>query len=92
MAVIKPGRSHKVVITAYRPRLRWALLAAGTALLAGAGWGLYSYTRATTITDFERAQLERDRLLDERRDLTGRLRAAQAEIGSLKDQIVYLQR
>jgi hypothetical protein len=82
----------KVVIKAYRPRLRVALVAAGTAALAVAAWGLYSYTRATTVVDFEKAQTERDRLLQERRDLTGRLREAQTTIGSLKDQIVYLQR
>jgi hypothetical protein len=92
LAVIKPGKSQKVVITAYRPRLRWALISGGTALLAICAWGLYSYTRAHTVSDFERAQLERDQLLDERRDLTAKLRAAHSEIESLKDQIVYLQR
>jgi hypothetical protein len=82
----------KVVITAYRPRLRWAMMAATTAVVAIAAWGLYRYTRATTVVDFERAQTERDRLLDERRDLTGKLRESQAEVGKLKDQIVYLER
>ena len=82
----------KVVITSYRPRLRWALIAGGTALLAMAAFGLYRYTRATTVTDFERARLERDQLLTERRDLTGKLRTANAEIQKLKDQTVYLQR
>lgn len=82
----------KVVIKAYRPRLRWALMAAGTAALAIAAWGLYSYTRATTVVDFERAQTERDRLLDERRELTGKLREAHSEVEKLKDQVVYLQR
>ena len=62
----------KVVIKAYRPRLRMALTAAAVAALAIAAWGLYSYTRATTVVDFERAQSERDRLLEERRDLTTR--------------------
>jgi hypothetical protein len=82
----------KVVITAYRPRLRWALMAGATAILAVGAWGLYSYTRATTVVDFERAQTERDRLLEERRELTGKLRESHAEVESLKDQIVYLQR
>ena len=82
----------KVVIRAYRPRLRYALIAAGTALIAISAWGLYSYTRATTVVDFEKAQSERDRLLDERRELTGKLRDSHAEVESLKDQIVYLQR
>lgn len=67
-------------------------MAAGTALIATGAWGLYSYTRATTVVDFERAQTERDRLLEERRDLTGKLREARVEIAGLKDQIVYLQR
>jgi hypothetical protein len=82
----------KVVIKAYRPRLRYALIAAATAALAVGAWGLYSYTRATTVVDFERAQTERDRLLRERRDLTGKLRESNAQIEKLKDQIVYLER
>ena len=82
----------RVVIKAYRPRLRYALIAAGTAVIAISAWGLYSYTRATTVVDFERAQTERDRLIDERRELTGKLRESHAEVEALKDQIVYLQR
>lgn len=82
----------KVVINTYRPRLRLALVAAATAVLAGGAWGLYSYTRATTVVDFERAQTERDRLLEERRELTAKLRESRVEIEGLKDQIVYLQR
>lgn len=86
------GQGSRVVIKAYRPRLRWALIAAGTAVLAMSAWGLYSYTRATTVVDFARAQSERDQLLAERRDLTGKLRDSHAQVESLKDQIVYLQR
>lgn len=82
----------KVVIKAYRPRLRMALTAAAAAALAISAWGLYSYTRATTVVDFERAQSERDRLLEERRELTGKLRESHGEIEKLKDQIVYLER
>lgn len=82
----------RVVIKAYRPRLRNALIAAAAAVLAIGAWGLYSYTRATTVVDFEKAQTERDRLLDERRALTGKLRESHAEVEKLKDQIVYLER
>jgi hypothetical protein len=82
----------KVVIKAYRPRLRYALIAAGSAAIAISAWGLYSYTRATTVVDFAKAQSERDRLLDERRELTAKLRESHAEVEALKDQIVYLQR
>lgn len=82
----------KVVIKAYRPRLRYALIAAGTAAIAISAWALYSYTRATTVVDFEKAQTERDRLLEERRELTTKLRDSHTEIEKLKDQIVYLQR
>lgn len=82
----------KVVIRQYRPRLRWALMAAATAAIAISAWGLYSYTRATTVVDFAKAQTDRDRLLDERRELTGQLRVSHAEAEKLKDQIVYLQR
>jgi len=82
----------KVVIKAYRPRLRYALIAAASAAIAISAWALYSYTRATTVVDFERARTERDRLLEERRDLTGKLRESHAEVEKLKDQVVYLQR
>lgn len=82
----------RVVIKAYRPRLRMALTAAAAAALAIAAWGLYSYTRATTVVDFERARTERDRLLEERRDLTAKLRESNARIETLKDQVVYLER
>lgn len=84
--------NHKIVIKAYRPKLRLALIAGATALLAASAWGLYSYTRATTVTDFARAQTERDQLQEQRRELTGNLRASNAQIESLKDQNVYLQR
>jgi hypothetical protein len=83
---------HKVVITAYRPKVRLAIVTGATAMLALGAWGLYSYTRSTTVSDFERAQLERDQLIQERRELTGRLRTANTRIEALKDQVVYLQR
>lgn len=82
----------RVVIRAYRPKLRLALIAAATAALAASAWGLYRYTRATTVTDFARAQTDRDRLLEERRDLTGKLNTAHGDINKLKDQVVYLER
>lgn len=85
-------QGSRVVIKAYRPRLRYALIAAGTAALAIGAWALYSYTRATTVVDFERAQTERDQLLAERRELTTKLRDAHAQVDQLKDQVVYLQR
>ena len=70
----------KVVIKAYRPRLRMALTAAGAAALAIGAYGLYSYTRATTVVDFERAQTERDRLLKRAKRLPA------AEAGALREQ------
>jgi hypothetical protein len=56
------------------------------------GWGLYSYTRSHTVSDFERAQLERDRLREDNRDLSQKLRAALSENQQLKDQAAYLSR
>jgi FtsZ-binding cell division protein ZapB len=55
-------------------------------------WGLYSYTRATTVSDFASAQLEVEKLREERRQLTHDLRAARAEAEQLKDEVVYVQR
>ncbi|MBI2384180.1 MAG: hypothetical protein HYV18_08935 [Gammaproteobacteria bacterium] len=83
---------RRVVITAYRPWMRWTLLTGGSALLALGAWALYAYTRATTVSDFERAQIERDQLMAERRELTRSLREARKEISDLKEQVVYLQR
>jgi len=91
---LKPERGlmHKVVITPHRPGLRAAAIAGSVALLALGAWVLFAYARATTVSDFERAQTERDELLAERRELSRDLRAARAEIETLKGQVVYLQR
>ncbi len=86
------GLMHKVVITPHRPGLRAAVIAGIVASLALGAWLLYAYARATTVSDFERAQTERDELLTERRQLTRDLRAARAEIETLKGETVYLQR
>lgn len=86
------GRMHTVVIAPHRPGLRAAAIAGTVALLALGAWVLFAYARATTVTDFERAQTERDELLGERRQLTRDLRAAREEIDQLKEQTVYLQR
>jgi hypothetical protein len=63
-----------------------ALVAAALLL---AGFGLYRYTRQSTVADFEKATSERDRLLQERRELTQQLRAAHGEIGKLRDELAY---
>ncbi len=60
-------------------------------LLLGA-FGVYRYTRATTVSDFEHAQSERDRLLEERRELTRELRSARGDNAALKNQVAYLSR
>ncbi|GAC1628532.1 MAG: hypothetical protein NVS9B10_18570 [Nevskia sp.] len=86
------NEKHKIVITTHQPRRRWAIVAGSAVVLLLAGFGLYSYVRATTVSDFERAQTERDRLLDERRSLTRDLRAARAENTTLRDQVAYLSR
>jgi len=83
---------HRIVITTHRPGRRPALIAAAVAALLAGAFGLYRYTRATTVSDFERAQTERDRLLDERRTLTRDLRSARAEVEALKNQVAYLTR
>lgn len=83
---------HKIVITRDQPLRRRLLAAAAVAAVLLAGFALYRYTRATTVSDFERAQSERDRLLGDRRELTRDLRAARASNGKLKDQLAYLGR
>jgi hypothetical protein len=83
---------HTIVVRRHRPWLRPALIAGGSAALALGAFGLYSYTRSHTVSEFERAQLEVEQLRDERRQLTRDLRAAKKEIADLKDQVVYVQR
>ena len=83
---------HTIIIKRHRPWLRPALIAGGSAALALGAFGLYTYTRAHTVSDFERAQIEVEQLRDERRQLTRDLRAAKKEIAELKDQVVYVQR
>lgn len=82
---------HSIIIRRHRPRLRLALIAVVTAVLALSGWGLYSYTRHNAVADFEKATSERDRLLDERRSLTQQLRVAKADIGKLRDELAYAE-
>lgn len=86
------NQKHKIVITTHSPWRRPALVGGSVVALLLGAFGLYSYTRATTVSDFERAQSERDRLLEERRTLARDLRGARSENGTLKDQLAYLGR
>lgn len=83
---------HRIIIQQHRPWQNPLLVAGGACLLAVAAWGLYSYTRASTVSDFERAQLEVEQLRDERRRLSRELRTALEEVVQLKEQVVYVQR
>ena len=83
---------HRIVITRHRPWLKPALIGGGSFALAVAAWALYAYTRASTVSDFERAQLEVEQLREERRTLTRDLRAARDEVKRLEEQAVYVQR
>lgn len=85
-------RRHRVIIASHHPRRRWFVVGGSTAAIALFAFGLYSYTRATTVSEFERARSERDQLADERRTLTRDLRAARAENQTLRDQVAYLGR
>jgi len=84
--------SHRIIIAQHRPWRRWIIIGSVSAAVLLGGWGLYSYTRAHTVSDFERAQLERDRLHNDNRDLSQKLRAALSENQQLKDQAAYLSR
>ncbi|MFP5306010.1 MAG: DUF6776 family protein, partial [Gammaproteobacteria bacterium] len=83
---------HRIVITRHRPWLKPALIGGGSFALAVAAWALYAYTRASTVSDFERARLEVEALREERRTLARDLRAARDEIKHLEEQVVYVQR
>ncbi|MCX7072629.1 MAG: hypothetical protein NTW01_16740 [Gammaproteobacteria bacterium] len=83
---------HRVVVTTDRPARRRAFYAAVVALSLLGAFGLYRYSRASAVSDFEAATGERDRLIDERRQLTRELRVAKAEADSLRNQVAYLSR
>lgn len=83
---------HKIVIHRHRPWLKPALIAGVTGALALGAWALYSFTRATTVSDFARAQTQVERLRADRRQLSHDLRAARSEIDQLKAQVVYTKR
>lgn len=84
---------HKIVITRSRPAwYKLALIGGGSFALAISAWALYVFTRAATVSDFERAQVEVEQLRDERRTLARDLRAAREEIKRMQEQTVYEQR
>jgi hypothetical protein len=89
---VKKGTQHRVVIASHHPGRRRALVFGAAAALALGAWGLYSYTRATTISDFDRAQTEREALRQENRELSQKLRAALNEGQAARDQLAYLSR
>lgn len=82
----------RIVVTRNQPWRKTALVGGSVALIAVAAWGLFSYTRASTVSGFESAKLEVEELREERRALTRDLRAARDEIARLKEQVVYVQR
>jgi hypothetical protein len=83
---------HQIVIKRHRPWLKPTLLGGGAAILALLAWGLYSYTRAHTVTAYAQTQSEVEKLRSERRQLSQQLRDAQGQIAKLKDSVVYAQR
>ncbi|MES2885710.1 MAG: DUF6776 family protein [Pseudomonadota bacterium] len=82
---------HRIIIRQHRPWQRtWITVLVAAALLL-AGFALYRYTRQSTVADFEKATSERDRLMQERRELGQQLRAAKSEISKLRDDLAYAQ-
>lgn len=84
---------HKVIIRRHvHPWVRVAIIATAVSLAAIGAWAFYAYLRATTVSGFERAQLEVESLQSERRELNRSLRQANAENERLRDELTYLQR
>jgi hypothetical protein len=83
---------HRIVVAAHRPWRRWALVGGAATALALGSWGLYSYSRATAVSDFAKARQEREQLRDENRDMSQKLRAALSENQQLKERVGYLSR
>lgn len=81
--------NHQIIIRQHRPWQRTWVTVAVVFALCLAGFALYRYTRQSTVADFEKATTERDRLIQERRELTQQLRGAKSEIGKLRDDLAY---
>ena len=82
----------RIVVTRHRPWLKAWLIGGGSCVIAVAAWALYTYTRASTVSDFERSRLEVEQLRDERRTLSRDLRAARERVAELEQQAVFVQR
>lgn len=82
----------RIVVTRERPWRKAYLVAGAVFLIAIGAWGLYSYARASTVSDFQRAKLEVEELREDRRRLTRELRDSRAELAAMREQVVYAQR
>lgn len=82
----------KIIVKNHKPWRRPLLVGLVTAAIAIGAWALYSYTRATTVSDFESARAARQALESERRDLMRQLRDSRSEAQKLREQLVFLQR
>lgn len=84
---------HKVIVRRHvHPWVRIAIIVTAVSLAAVGAWAFYAYLRATTVSGFERAQVDLEALQMERRDLNRRLRQANSENERLRDELTYLQR
>lgn len=83
---------HRIIVLPHRPWRRWATIGGLAFAIAVGAWGIYRYTRANTISDFERAQSERDRLRAENQRLEKELRLARNEAEKARDDAAYAHR
>jgi uncharacterized membrane protein len=82
---------HQIIIRQHRPwRGAWLTMVVAAAVLLS-GIALYRYTRQSTVADYEKATSERDKLMQERRELSQKLRAARNENAKLRDELAYVQ-
>lgn len=82
----------RIVIHEHRPWRRWAIVAGATFAAATLLFFVVQYVRTTTISDFSRAQLDRDRLLAENQRLEKQLREARSAAQSARDEAAYAKR
>lgn len=93
-----PGRRNKeiaskrLVVAEHRPWQRWIVLGVSAAVIGIGAWALYNYARSQSHYDWDRYQVERRRLEEDKRRLTEAVEALNDANRELRQEVVLLER